>query len=290
MAYYRNISMAFWTDNKVQDEFTPEDKYFYLYLLTNPQTNLCGCYEISFKEIERETGYNRETINKLLFRFQYILNVIAFNEENKEVFLLNWHKYNLSTSEKTISGARKVVAYVKTEEFRNELNYLLDCYETKEPYICRINGAYMGHTYPTQASVSVSDTVSESDKDLENSKDIEVVKNDNERYVDESLEKPKTKGKVKIVYFPNDEMLDEAFADFVAMRKQIKKPMTDRAIKLAISKLNKLSGGDNDKAIEIINQSIMKCWQDFYPLGELNELKHNTTYDEKNYIKEIMDA
>lgn len=274
MAYYRNISMAFWTDNKVQDEFTPEDKYFYLYLLTNPQTNLCGCYEISFKEIERETGYNRETINKLLFRFQYILNVIAFNEENKEVFLLNWHKYNLSTSEKTISGARKVVAYVKTEEFRNELNYLLDCYETKEPYICRINGAYMGHTYPTQASVSVSvsDTVSESDKDLKNSKDIDVVKNDNERYVDESYHESskihKTREKPKVVYFPDNEELNTSFNDFLDMRKKIKKPATDRAIQLAISKLDKLSGGDSQKKIDIINQSVLNCWQDLYPLKE----------------------
>ena len=39
-------------------------------------------------------------------------------------------------------------------------------------------------------------------------------------------------------YFPNDETLDNAFADYVAMRKQIKKPMTDRAIDLAIKKLN----------------------------------------------------
>ena len=46
MAIYRNVSMSFWTDSKVADDFTAEDRYFYLYLFTNPHTNLCGCYEI----------------------------------------------------------------------------------------------------------------------------------------------------------------------------------------------------------------------------------------------------
>lgn len=68
------------------------------------------------------------------------------------------------------------------------------------------------------------------------------------------------------VYFPEDELLNRAFSDYVAMRKQIKKPMTDRAISLAQNKLNKLAGADNDLAIEILNQSIMNCWQDLYPL------------------------
>ena len=35
MASYRNISMDFWTDSKVVDDFTPEDRYIYLYCMTN---------------------------------------------------------------------------------------------------------------------------------------------------------------------------------------------------------------------------------------------------------------
>lgn len=48
------------------------------------------------------------------------------------------------------------------------------------------------------------------------------------------------------------------------MRKQIKAPMTDKAIVLAISKLEKLSGGDNELAIEILNQSIMNSWKGLF--------------------------
>lgn len=67
-----------------------------------------------------------------------------------------------------------------------------------------------------------------------------------------------------VVYFPNDENLNQAFVDYVKMRKQIKAPMTDKAIVLAISKLEKLSGGDNELAIEILNQSIMNSWKGLF--------------------------
>jgi len=75
-------------------------------------------------------------------------------------------------------------------------------------------------------------------------------------------------------YYPNDEALDKVFKDYVTMRKQIKKPLaTDRAIELAIKKLDKLSGGDNDKAIEILNQSILNSWQGLFPLKDENTSK-----------------
>lgn len=79
------------------------------------------------------------------------------------------------------------------------------------------------------------------------------------------------KKKEPAVYYPNDEKLNQAFADFVDMRRQIKKPMTDRAVTLAMNKLKELSslplcGMDNDLAIKILNQSTMNCWQGLFPL------------------------
>ena len=62
--------------------------------------------------------------------------------------------------------------------------------------------------------------------------------------------------------------LNEAFNEYVKMRKEIKKPMTEHAIRLAIKKLHKLAADDTDRKIEIINQSILNGWQSFYPLKE----------------------
>ena len=64
MAIYRNVQLSFWTDNKVLDDFTPEDRYFYVYLFTNPQTNLCGCYEFSWKAMSNQTGYSKDTLER----------------------------------------------------------------------------------------------------------------------------------------------------------------------------------------------------------------------------------
>jgi len=65
-----------------------------------------------------------------------------------------------------------------------------------------------------------------------------------------------------------DSRLNDAFADFVKMRKTIKKPMSDRAITMAKNNLEKLSNGDTDKAVIILEQSIYHCWQGLFELKD----------------------
>ena len=106
------------------------------------------------------------------------------------------------------------------------------------------------------------------------------------REEEKKKEVPKgTEKKEPVIYYPNDEKLNTAFSDFVQMRKQIKKPMTDRAITLMMNKLEKLSkvpfsdATDNDLAIKILEQSIVKSWSDIYPLKEENSSKKDGTID-----------
>ena len=125
MAIYRNVQLAFWTDSKVEDDFTPEDKYFYMYLLTNPQTNICGCYEVNFSQMARHTGYSKDTIVRLLERFDKVHNVIKYDSNTKEILILRWHKYNWNKSEKVLAGVsvRQNVLNLKNSE--NTLMILL---------------------------------------------------------------------------------------------------------------------------------------------------------------------
>lgn len=51
--------------------------------------------------------------------------------------------------------------------------------------------------------------------------------------------------------------------DFIAMRKQIKKPATDRAKELLVNELQKLVEQGHTQQ-EVIGNSIKNCWQDFY--------------------------
>lgn len=100
--------------------------------------------------------------------------------------------------------------------------------------------------------------------DIDSDSDLEE---DSEEDSEEVPEKKKRK-KTPPVYYPTDELLNQAFADYVKMRKEIKKPMTERAVQLAMSNLEKLSGGDNDKAIKILEQSILRSWAGLFELKE----------------------
>lgn len=154
MAIYRNVQLSFWTDNKVTDDFTPEDKYFYIYLLTNPQTNICGCYEVSWSQLTFQTGYNKDTVSRLLDRFQNIHNVIKFNNSTKEILILNWYKYNWSKSEDTLKGVLKVAEHIKCKEFKKYIYGVVDSIR---------NAKMTPPLDPPVASVSDTDTDTDSD-------------------------------------------------------------------------------------------------------------------------------
>ena len=134
MAIFRNVYMTFWTDGKVVDDFTPEDKYFYMYVLTNPHTNLCGCYEISFKQMSDELGYNKETIEKLIDRFHRVHKVLAYNRETKELLVYNWHKYNWTKSPKLLTALEKEIPKVKCRKFKDYLVGILKKEPVSIPY------------------------------------------------------------------------------------------------------------------------------------------------------------
>lgn len=78
-------------------------------------------------------------------------------------------------------------------------------------------------------------------------------------------DKEDKKEKKTNTYFPHDEKLNQSFLDFMEMRKKIKAPMTERAITMAINKINK---HDNDTAIKMLENSIMNNWKDIYPLKQ----------------------
>lgn len=169
MASYRSVYTTFWTDTKVSDDFTPEDKYFMLYCLTNNYTNLCGCYEISIKQMAIDTGYNEETIEKLLKRFNSIHKIIFYNEGNKELLIKNWYKYNWTKSNKLDKPLLNEIQKIKTIEFKK---IVADEYNKRDT-------VSIPYTYPMDTSVlycTASDTVTESVSDIENKQNTEIIK------------------------------------------------------------------------------------------------------------------
>ena len=158
MAIYRSISMTFWTDSKIAEDFTPEDKYFYLYLMTNPLTNLPGCYEISIRQMSIDTGYTKETIQKLLNRMVEVHNVVRYSPETREILLLNWGKYNWNNSPKLRKCVEEQIKYIKNKDFKT---YVESLFFGKD--MVSIPYTY-GSDTSVSVSVSVSDSVSVSEK------------------------------------------------------------------------------------------------------------------------------
>lgn len=93
---FRLVYTEFWQDPKVMEEMTPEDKYFYLYLLTNPCTNMIGVYRIVKKQMAFDLGYSIESINSLMDRFINYHKLIKYNENTKELCIVHYGKYNLN--------------------------------------------------------------------------------------------------------------------------------------------------------------------------------------------------
>lgn len=116
MAKYRILQANFWDDAFVLD-LTPEEKYFYNYLLTNGRASQCGCYELPYKIMEMQTGYNRETVEKLIKRFiEY--GKIKYDSTTKEILIINWSKHNFSKSPKVRTCILKEVESIKNKEFQ----------------------------------------------------------------------------------------------------------------------------------------------------------------------------
>jgi len=129
MAVYRYVHTTFWDDTKVQEEMTPVEKYFMLYLLTNTHTKQCGVYEIRIKQISFETGLERKQIEQLLDRFENELNIIKYDVSTNEILILNWYKYNWTASSKVRTCIFKELQNVKSDRL---LEYV---YSVCIPYI-----------------------------------------------------------------------------------------------------------------------------------------------------------
>lgn len=121
MAIFRNVNMSFWTDTKVVDNYTPEDKYFMLYALTNNYTNIIGCYEISIKQMSNDLGYTRDVVDNLLKRFKEIHKTIDYDYETKELLVVNWSKYNWSLSPKLDIPLKSAIENIKSNSFHDKL-------------------------------------------------------------------------------------------------------------------------------------------------------------------------
>ena len=108
MGIKRIVDTSFWTDGKV-DEFTPEDKYFMLYLLTNPFSTQLGIYEISIKQVAFHLGYSMDAVKALIDRFENKYGIVIYSPQTNEIAIKNFLRHSI------IKGGKPVEDCIKKE-------------------------------------------------------------------------------------------------------------------------------------------------------------------------------
>lgn len=86
----------------------------------------------------------------------------------------------------------------------------------------------------------------------------------------EKVKKEKGGINVLIESYTDNTDLKECIKDFIKMRTAKKKPVTDRALKMLLDKLDSLETS-NERKIKVLEQSILNSWQGIFPLKEENQ-------------------
>ena len=124
MGIKRVVDTEFWTDDKVIEMFSPEDKLFMLYLMTNPHTTQLGIYALSKKVMAFETGYSTDTISVLLDRFETKYDLIKYSNETKELAIKNYLRHSIIKGGKPVEDLlTKEISKVKDKSL---LQYVFD--------------------------------------------------------------------------------------------------------------------------------------------------------------------
>lgn len=184
MGIKRIVDMGFWTDGKV-DGFSWEDKYFMLYLLTNPYSKQLGIYEISIKQAAFQMGCSVEVFNVLLDRFETKYGIIMVSRENEfacEVAILNYLRHSIVKGGKPVEDClRKEMTLVKNRSLLDAVFSHLHEIISRSPD--SVNDTVKKIVSEYIENKNKNENKNDDDNEGENDNDND---NDNERIVDVS--------------------------------------------------------------------------------------------------------
>lgn len=125
-----------------------------------------------------------------------------------------------------------------------------------------------------------NDTSSSIKNDTDNNTSINNTINNTNIYKEKNIKKESVNS--VIAEYTENKDLQDALHGFVEMRNKARKPLTVRAMKLSLNKLNELALDDVTK-IAIVNQSIVHSWSTFYKLQNNNNGQRQLTRKEMGY-------
>ena len=100
-------------------------KYFWMYLQTNANVNTLGCYAFRMRKAVDETGYNKDTIEKLLDGMVQ-RGMILYDATTREIFLLHWGKTNWNRQTATLRAMKADLKEIRSEMIKFKINTQLE--------------------------------------------------------------------------------------------------------------------------------------------------------------------
>lgn len=120
----RMVDTSIWVDARVES-LGSMAKLLWLYILTSPQGNLAGCFELTMRRIEVDTGIKAAQAQKILDEL-CAAGLICCSADTGEVLIVRWRKHNWSGgSTKLAKPLASAIQDVKDPRFRA---YLAEVY------------------------------------------------------------------------------------------------------------------------------------------------------------------
>jgi len=123
----RYIQTKFWDDGYIKN-LNSNEKLIFIYLLTNPLTNIAGIYEISLERIYFDTKIKTDIVEKCFARFQQDKKIMYIEGT---VFVINWQKHQ-SKSEKIEQGIKRTLLECKQSILQQFIDTLYIWYSPQE--------------------------------------------------------------------------------------------------------------------------------------------------------------
>lgn len=212
---------------------------------TSVQTNLKALIDKGY--IEKEEKY----INNIKFVSYYAKNLHSIQKS-----CIPYKKVNGGIQENCIGGMQKSCTnIIDNNNIDNNINN-----NNNYNYNNKDNNTIINNKYNNNTSNNIYSNNNNN--------------NDNNSNVNERQEL------VKVVNdLVKDEELKDLIVEFIKMRKLMKKPLTEFALKRCINKLSKLSVNIS-KQKEIVIQSITNGWLDFYELKSTQTKTKNDSFSD----------
>jgi hypothetical protein len=160
------FAVSFWDDEWICS-LKPIEKLLYVYLLTNPLTNIAGVYKITGRRICFDTGLTPKQIQEFMAKFQDAHKAIRMGEY---IVIINAPKHQVLDNEKIFSGVVNCLLEVDPVYLRQlvRMNYKFDL----KVVFDRLGMPYKEVSIPPEGVSDPLPAKSPIDMVLENSADV----------------------------------------------------------------------------------------------------------------------